>query len=181
VAVRSPRLRDLLVSALALAALLSLALVILVVWRGGLAPADAFRPSAVLAALVHRPPPGPVVASGVTSGLYERARGAPLLFVRGTVTSTSAQPLEGVRVVVEVVRGGTVLARGEAPAGAVPGPEELHGVVDAAGLAGVLAAAAAGGGRLAPLGSAPFLVAFSEDPSGLAGASLRVRPVVGGE
>jgi predicted Zn finger-like uncharacterized protein len=181
VTVRPFRIRDFLVSALALAALLVLALVILVVWRGGLAPADAFRPSAVLAVLAHRPPAGALVATGVSSGLYERARGAPLLFVRGTVTSTSAQPLEGVRVVVEVVRGDAVLARGEVPAGTVPGPEALHGVADAAGLSKVLAEAAPGGARLAPGGSAPFLVAFLEDPAGLAGASLRVRAVVGWE
>jgi hypothetical protein len=116
----------------------------------------------------------------VTSGLYERARGAPLLFVRGTVVSTAAAPLEEVRVVVEVVRDGTVLAHGEVPVGAVPGPEALFTVEDGAGLARVLAEAASpGGARLAPGASAPFLIAFADYPASLGGASLRVRTVAG--
>ena len=182
VPVRAFRIRDLLVSVMSLGALLVMALVILVVWRGGLAPADALRPSAVLAVLAPRPPTGAVAASGVTSGRYERARGAPLFFVRGTVTSTSARPLEAVRVIVEVVRGDTVLARGEVPVGAIPGPEALFGASDAAALARALAKAARpGGARLAPGESAPFLVAFADDQLDLAGAFLRVRPVVGTE
>ncbi len=173
-------IRDVLVSAMALAALLLLALAILVVWRGGLAPSDALRPSAILAVLAPRPPAGVLTVSGVTSGQYERARGRPLLFVRGTVSSTAATPLEGVRVVVEVVRGGAVVARGEVPAGAVPGPEALYEAVDGPALSKALAGAAdPGGARLAPGASAPFLIAFDEDPGTLAGASLRVQPVAG--
>jgi predicted Zn finger-like uncharacterized protein len=180
IALASLGIRDVLVSAMALAALLLLALAILVVWRGGLAPSDALRPSAILAALAPRPPAGVLSVSGVTSGLYERARGRPLLFVRGTVSSTAATPLEGVRVLVEVVRDGAVLARGEVPAGAVPGPEALAGAVDGAALSRALAEAAApAGARLAPGASAPFLIAFDDDPASLAGASLRVRPVAG--
>jgi predicted Zn finger-like uncharacterized protein len=181
-AVASPafRVRDVLVSAMALAALLLLALAILVVWRGGLAPADALRPSAILAALAPRPVAGELSATGVTSGLYERAVGAPLLFVRGTVVSSATTPLAGVRVLVEVVRDGAVLARGEAPVGDGPGPEALHAAVDAAALARALAdAAPPEGSRLAPGGTAPFLIAFIDYPSDLAGASLRIRPLAG--
>jgi hypothetical protein len=173
-------IRDLLVSAMALAALLLLALAILVVWRGGLARSDALRPSAILAALAPRPPAGELTVSGVTSGQYERARGRPLLFVRGTVTSTVATPLDGVRVVVEVVRDGAVLAHGEVAAGPGPGPEALYEAVDGPALSKALAGAAPpGGARLAPGASTPFLIAFDEDPGTLAGASLRVRPVAG--
>lgn len=179
-AVGAFRFRDVLVSAMALAALLVLALAILVVWRGGLAPSDALRPAAILAALAPRPPPGMLSATGVTSGLYERARGAPILFVRGTVTSTATTPLDGVRVIVEVVRDGTVLARGEAPVGAVPGPEALYGAPDLAALEKAVAdAATPEGARLAPGASAPFLLPFADDPASLAGASLRVHPVAG--
>jgi predicted Zn finger-like uncharacterized protein len=174
------RFRDVLVSAMALAALLLLALAILVVWRGGLSPAEAFRPSAILAALAPRPPAGALSISGVTSGHYQREHGAPLLFVRGTVRSTSATPLEGVRVIVEVVRDGAVVASGEVPAGAVPGPEALHGAADAAALAKVLDEASRTSAPLAPGASAPFLVAFLTDPAGTSGAVLRVRPVAGG-
>ena len=179
-AARAFRIRDVLVSAMALAALLLLAMAILVIWRGGLAPGDALRPAAILRALSPRPPSGVLAASGVTSGLYERGQGAPLLFVRGTVTSTAPAPLDGVRVIVEVVRDGAVLVRGEVPVGAVPGPEALHGVADQAGLDRALAeAATAGGTRLAPGGSAPFLIAFADYPANLEGASLRVRTVAG--
>ncbi len=180
VAVSAFGVRDVLVSAMALATLLVLALAILVVWRGGLARSGAFRPSAILAALAPRPPAGVLAATGVTSGLYERARGTPLLFVRGTVTSTASTSLEGVRVIVEVVRDGAVLVRGEVPVGAVPGPEALYGAADGDSLSKAAAEAASPeGARLAPGASAPFLVAFAEYPANLAGASLRVHPVAG--
>ena len=174
------KLHESVVSAMALAALLLLALAILVVWRGVLSPSDALRPSAILAALSPRPTTGALLASGVTSGLYDRERGAPLLFVRGSVTSTSTEPLEQVRVVVEVVRDGAVLVRGEAQVGAVPGPEALHAAADGAAVAQALAEVATpGGARLAPGASAPFLVAFADYPANLTGASLRVRPEAG--
>lgn len=180
VARRAFQLRDVLVSAMALAALLLLALAILVIWRGGLSPADAFRPSAIVAALAPRTPTGMLSASGLQSGLYERARGGPLLFVRGEVVSRAQAPLEGVRVVVEVVRDGAVLARGEVPAGAVPGPEALHGAVDAEALARALAEAAPPTiAPLAPGATVPFFIAFLDYPANLAGASLRVHPVAG--
>ena len=177
---RAIHLKGVLVSAMALAALLLLSLAILVVWRGGLSPADAFRPSAIVAALAPRPPSGLLSTRGVTSGLYDRARGRPLLFVRGLVVSNATAPLEGVRVVVEVVRDGAVVVRGEVPAGAVPGPEALHDAVDAAALAEALAdAGPAGAAPLAPGGTVPFLAAFADYPADLAGASLRVHPLAG--
>jgi len=96
------------------------------------------------------------------------------------VVSNSMAPLEGVRVVVEVVSDGAVVARGEVPVGAVPGPEALHGATDAASLAKALAdAAPAGAVRLAPGGTAPFLIAFADYPPSLAGATLRIRPLAG--
>jgi predicted Zn finger-like uncharacterized protein len=180
VARRAFQLRDVLVSAMALAALLVLALAILVIWRGGLHPGDALRPSAIVAALAPRGPTGLLSASEVRSGLYERARGAPLLFVRGQVVSNVKAPLEDVRVVVEVVRDGAVLARGEVPAGAVPGPEALHGVADAEALARALAEAAPVPAAPLPPGAAvPFFIAFLDYPPNLSGASLRVQPVAG--
>jgi hypothetical protein len=180
VARRAFQLRDVLVSAMALAALLLLALAILVVWRGGLHPGDALRPSAIVAALAPRGPTGMLSASGLRSGLYERARGAPLLFVRGQVVSNVNAPLEEVRVVVEVVRDGAVLARGEVPAGAVPGPEALHGVDDAEALARALAEARpVPAAPLAPGATVPFFIAFLDYPANLSGASLRVQPVAG--
>ena len=122
---------------------------------------------------------GLLFVTGVTSGL--RARGAPLLFVRGSVSSTASDAaLEGVRVLVEVVRDGAVLARGDVPAGAVPGPEALHGAVDAAALSEAFAAWPRPGGRRWPRGPRPrsWWPSPTTRPPGR--AALRVRPVAGG-
>jgi hypothetical protein len=179
-AVGSFRLRDVLVSAMALAVLLLLAVAILVAWNGGLASSEVLRPSGLLGALAHRSSPGPLTASDVSSGLYDRARGRPLLFVRGTVTSTASTTLEEVRVTVEVVRDGAVLLRGEMPVGDVPGAEALYGAVDATALAKAFSdAATPGSARLVPGASAPFLLTFADYPANLAGASLAVRPLAG--
>ena len=172
------RLASLLVNAVALAALLALALAIVVVWRGGRLEAAAFRPAAIIAALRHGAAAGPFVTAGVRSGLYERERGAPLLFVRGEVVSRAPAAVRAVRVVVEVVREGTVVARGEALAGAVPTAEELWRVQSTDALERVARTAAGRTPeRIAPGDEVPFLVAFDEYPPELAGAALRVSAV----
>jgi hypothetical protein len=126
----------------ALVALLAVALAMLVVWRGGRLEAAAFQPAAIVAALRHGAA-GSFVTAAVRSGLYERERGAPLLFVRGDVVSRAQAPVRSVRVAVEVVREGTVVARGEALAGALPTPEELWRARSADALAKVARRAAA--------------------------------------
>ncbi|HUL60331.1 MAG TPA: zinc-ribbon domain-containing protein, partial [Anaeromyxobacteraceae bacterium] len=99
------RLRSMSVNLAALVALLIVALAFLVVWRGGGSlDAASLRPAAILAAL-GRGDPGIFPTRDVTSGFYDRARGPPILFVRGFVTSRSAAPVRAVRVTVEVVRG----------------------------------------------------------------------------
>jgi hypothetical protein len=139
----------------------------------------ALRPSAVLTAL-GRGPAGPVAAADVSNGLYERARGAPVLFVRGRVVSRAAAPVGPVRVAVDVVRDGTVIAHGEALAGALPTPEELYDADDAAALDLLATSLRARAARTIPPGeSVPFLVAIAEYPADLSGAALRV--VVGPE
>ncbi len=172
---RAPRLRALVVNAVALVALLLVALALLVVWRGG-GPLGvwAFRPSAVLAAL-GRGDPSLFTTKDLTSGAYERAKGAPLLFVRGRVVSRASAPVAAVRVAVEVVRGGDVVARGEGIAGAVPTPEELWLAGDGAELEALARAAAARAPRQVRPGDAvPFLVAIAGGPMDPAGATLRV-------
>jgi hypothetical protein len=169
------RLPALAVNAVALAALLAVALAILVVWRGGRLEAAAFHPAALVAALRHGPATGPFVAERVRSGLYERERGGPLLFVRGEIVSRASAPVRAVRVAVEVVREGTVVARGETLAGAVPSPEELWRAGSADALARAARRAAARVPvRFGPGEALPFLVALDEYPAELAGAALRV-------
>ena len=173
------RLASLLVNAVALAALLALALAIVVVWRGGRLEAAAFRPAAIIAALRHGAAAGPFVTAGVRSGLYQRERGAPLLFVRGEVVSRAPAAVRAVRVVVEVVREGTVVARGEALAGAVPTAEELWRVQSTDALERVARTAAGRTPeRIAPGDEVPFLVAFDEYPpeSRRGGAARLCRP-----
>lgn len=171
------RLRGAAVNAVSLLALLVLAVAILLVWRGDVPLSEAVHPARLLAALTHADrAPEALEARGVTSGMYERVRGAPLLFVRGEVRSNASAPLGSVRVAVELVKDGAVLARGEGLAGGLPTPEELHGAVDAAALARVAATAGARApAALAPGQALPFLVALADYPADLAGVSLRVR------
>jgi hypothetical protein len=165
------------VNAVALVALLAVTLAIWVVWRtdGPLDP-SALRPSSILAALGRGgAATGPWSAQEVRSGIYDRERGAPLLFVRGRVVSRAPATVRGVKVAVQVVRAGQVVAHGEVLAGAVPTPEELWGAGDDAALAAVTAAARARAPKqVRPGDSVPFLVAIGDAPPDLEGASLRV-------
>jgi predicted Zn finger-like uncharacterized protein len=174
---RGSGLRAAVVNAIALAALLGAALAILVVWRAeGPLDAASLRPAALLAALRGAGAAGAFSARDVRSGLYERERGPPLLFVRGEVVSRAPAPVARVKVAVEVVRGGRVIARGSALAGAVPSPEALHRADDAAALAAAARAATSGApARVAPGDVVPFLVAIADHPADLAGASLRIE------
>jgi hypothetical protein len=179
---RRSRLRAVVVNTIALAALLLVAGTMLAVWRsGGPLDAQALRPSRLLAALGHGSGAGPVLAQEIRSGAYERERGPPILFVRGKVVSRANAPISGVKVAVEVVRAEVVVARGEAPAGAVPTPEELFHAVDAAALATLAETVAARAPAAVRPGEAlPFLVAIADHPADLEGASLRVEVVAAG-
>jgi predicted Zn finger-like uncharacterized protein len=173
---RASRLRLAAVNAFSLAVLLLAALALLVVWRGGLPLAEATHPSSLLAALSRRAgDAGPFETRQITSGLYERQRGAPLLFVRGIVVSRAPGPVAAVRVAVDVVKDGRVLAHGEARAGGLLTPEELYQATDPGALAR-LAEAAAGRApaQVSPGETLPFLVAIADDLADLTGATLRL-------
>jgi len=119
----------------------------------------------------------------VRSGLYDRERGAPLVFVRGRVLSHAAAPVAKVRVSVQLVRGEEVIASAEGVAGAVPTPEELYGAVDPAALAAVVAAAVVRAPAVVRPGDAvPFLVPLGDAPAEVEGTSIRVEvePARGG-
>jgi predicted Zn finger-like uncharacterized protein len=174
---RASRLRTVAVNAVALVVLLLGALAMLIAWRtGGRLEAAALRPSAVLAALRRdAPDAAPFAASELRTGLYERERSPPLLFVRGAVLSRARAPVPAVRVAVELVRGEVVVARGETLAGAVPTPEELWRAADARALDRTVAAARRRAPReIRPGDSVPFLVAIPDFPADVAGASVRV-------
>jgi predicted Zn finger-like uncharacterized protein len=175
---RSSRIRAVLVNAVALAALLVVTLAMLVAWRsdGSVDPAS-LGPAAVLRILRGGAvEDGPFFATQVRSGAYERARGAPLLFVSGRAVSRAGAPVAALAVSVEVVRGPEVIARGEAVAGAVPTPEELHGATDAGALAEVVTKARSRApAQVNPGDAVPFVVAIDDAPAELDGASLRVQ------
>ncbi|ACL64343.1 MJ0042 family finger-like protein [Anaeromyxobacter dehalogenans 2CP-1] len=181
---RGGRLRSMAVNAAALAALLLVALAFRVAWRGD-APLEpgAFRPSSVLGAVgVGERAAGPLSVAELRSGLYDRARGGPVLFVRGKVVSRAPSPVARARVEVELVRDGQVIARGTAPAGAVATPEELHGAGGAAELEAVARAVEARApARIRPGESLPFLVVLPDAPDDLAGATVRVAAIGGVE
>lgn len=172
---RAARVRSLAVNAAALAVLLLVAFALLAGWRTrGKVELSALRPTAVLEAL-RGGAKATFAAEQVSSGIYERALGPPVLFVRGVAVSRAAGPVRRLRVAVEVTRDGRTIARGEALAGAVPGAEELHGAADGAALAAVVRAAEARRPRQIRGGEAvPFLVVIADHPADLAGAALRV-------
>jgi predicted Zn finger-like uncharacterized protein len=174
---RPSHLRAVVVNVVALAALLVAAIAILALWRTeGPIDGRALRPSAVLAALRRGGGDAAFAARDVRSGLYERERAPPVLFVRGSVVSRAAAPVPRVQVRVEVLRGGAVVARGEALAGALPTPEELWAAHDATALAAVSAAAARRApSQVGPGEAVPFLVAIADQPADLAGTTLRVE------
>jgi Meckel syndrome type 1 protein len=180
---RSSRLRAVAVNAVALAVLLLVALAILALWRTeGPIEAGSLRPSALLAALRGGgAAPDPFGAHDVSSGVYERQRGAPLLFVSGKVVSRAPAPVAAVKVSVEVVRAGQVLARGEAIAGAVPTPEELYAAADDAALArAAKAARRRAPAAVKPGDAVPFLVAIGDAPPDLEGAAIRLDVAAAG-
>jgi predicted Zn finger-like uncharacterized protein len=166
---RSSQMRAVVVNAISLMALLAVAVAFLSYWRGSRPGMGMLlRPAAVLAGSA------PFTATQVRSGLYERSDAPPVLFVSGAAVSRATSAVPGLRVRVEVVRKGAVLARGEARAGAVLGPEELYASRDAAGLAAAADRRAKEAARVKPGQSVPFLVAISDYPADVAGAGLRV-------
>lgn len=169
------RLRAIAVNAVSLAVLLTVALALLVFWRGGGHMPASLRPASLLAALTQRPEAaGPLVVARVQSGLYDRQAGPPLLFVKGEVEARAATA-GPVTVTVDLVRGGQVLVSGRALAGAALGPEALHGAADADALARLVAEAGARApARLEPGQAVPFLVPFADYPGDLAGVTVRV-------
>ena len=176
------RFRAAIVNAFALAALLAVTLAFLVVWRSDRAfEGFSLRPSAILAALGRGGDAAPFTAVDVRSGEYEREQGPPILFVRGKVISRAPAAVRGVKVLVEVVRGDGVLARGEALAGAVPTPEELYQLGDGPGLAGLAEVVARRApAQIRPGETVPFLVPIADAPTDLEGASVRVELAAAG-
>src|SRR6266545_7723962 len=170
---RGSRLRAVAVNAVALAVLLLVALALWVVWRSdGPLEAGSLRPSTVLGALERGGGSGPFTAQEVRSGVYERERGPPLLFVRRTMLSRAPARVASVKVSVEIVRAGEVVARGETIAGAVPTPEELFRAVDDAALQAARASARGRApARVQPGDAVPFLVTIGDAPPDLDGAS----------
>jgi predicted Zn finger-like uncharacterized protein len=172
---RSP-LRSLALNAVSLAALLLVVVALVVMWRGGGSVSAALRSTSLLASLAGTPAAeAPFAARDVSSGLFDRDGGPPILYVRGTVASRAPATVAGVRVAVEILRGEGVVARGETLAGAVPTPEELHAIRDAADLARRAGEWTRRAPVQVPPGAAlPFVVAIVDVPADLSGTTVRV-------
>lgn len=163
---RRSRSQSLWASAVSLAALLAAAAGLLALWRGE---------GRFAGLLGGRPGSVAVEVALAGSGLYERARGRPILFVRGSVVSRSSGPLGRVVVRAALLRDRAVLASSEGLAGAVPTPEELVQLDGLEGEARLKAAVASRApSRIEPGGSLPFLLTFAEYPEELGGVSFRV-------
>jgi predicted Zn finger-like uncharacterized protein len=172
---RSP-LRSLALNAVSLAALLFVVAALVVMWRGGGSVTAALRSTPILAGFAGAPAvEAPFAAHDVSSGLFDRDGGPPILYVRGTVASRAPRAVSGVRVAVDILRGEAVVARGEALAGAMPTPEELHGIRDAADLARRTGEWTRRAPVKVPPGAAlPFVVAIVDVPADLTGTTVRV-------
>jgi predicted Zn finger-like uncharacterized protein len=171
---RGSRIRSVAINAISLLALLVVAAGILAAWRG-LRPgaAGALQPHALFGAIGGPPPP--FSAAQVRSGLFDRADAPPVLFVSGKAVSHAATAVAGLRVKVELLRKGAVVARGEGRAGAVPNPEQLYGTRDAAGVAALLDGLAAGApASVKPGDAVPFLVAISDYPADVSSVGMHV-------
>lgn len=171
---RASRIRSVAINALSLVALLAVVVALLALWRG-LRPGSGglLHPSA----LFSRPEAErrEFEAVDLRSGRYERAEGPPLVFVTGKAISRAGAPVPGLAVHVELVGKGGVVARGDARAGAVPGPEALHAARDAAALAAAYEALAGSApAAVRPGDAVPFLVAVLDAPADVEGLGLRV-------
>jgi predicted Zn finger-like uncharacterized protein len=162
------RLQVVAMNSLSLAALLVVTFGLLAIWRGDgdLLARRSGRTSAA------------AVAAETSSGLYDTEAGPRVLFVRGVVRSQSPVALGPVTVRAEILRGGQVVAVGQAPAGAVPTSEEMA-ALGSPGAPERLRAAldARAPGRLEPGTTLPFLVTFTEVPPDLVDLEVRVVAV----
>jgi predicted Zn finger-like uncharacterized protein len=131
------------------------------------------RPADILQLLAGRPA-GDLVADELHSGPYATATGRSLLVVRGRVINRGSSPRGPVAVAAEVLHRGGAALRQTALAGALPTPEDLWRVENAAALAELNARSAEAAERLPPGGSAPFAVVFFDCPEDLAERELKL-------
>ncbi|HET8734655.1 MAG TPA: zinc-ribbon domain-containing protein [Anaeromyxobacteraceae bacterium] len=163
------RIRSVAMNALSLAALLVVTLGIVVWWRGE-----------GLHALLRLPGAGQraVEVGPVSSGVYEGARGPPVVFVRGVVRATR-EPVPGpveVRVVLE--RAGVALGVATAAAGAVPAAEELASAASPADLEELRRRVdARAAPRLEPGVDVPFLAVLALPEGDVGTLRFRVEPL----
>lgn len=154
-----------LVNSLSLLLLLVLAAAIFVSWKGGR--------TAALRSAVGLPAAVPAfTARDLSTGLYDTARGKPVLFVRGRVTARAAAG--PVRIRVELIDGTREVARAEGLAGAVATPEELWGSDPARERELRAAVDARAAPRIGAGESLPFLVVFWDYPADLRGLDVKV-------
>jgi hypothetical protein len=122
-------------------------------------------------------PASEVIATGVSSGLYDTVGGKPVFFVRGRIQNRSGKVRGPVRVTAELLADGAPEAKAETIAGAEPTPEDVWSVrssSDVDKLSRTLQSARVDR-KLQPGGSLPFFALISDPPADLDRHRLQIR------
>lgn len=114
-----------------------------------------------------------LVASDISSGLYDTKGGRLVFFVRGDVTNTGASATR-VSVQADIVEGAKIVRSAKGLAGAVPTAEELFNLVAADDLDKLNAKIINRAVVVEPGTSVPFLITFTEYPPDLKAFRVRV-------
>lgn len=114
-----------------------------------------------------------LVASDISSGLYDTKGGRLVFFVRGDVTNTGTSATR-VSVQADIVEGAKIVRSAKGLAGAVPTAEELFNLVAADDLDKLNAKIINRAVVVEPGTSVPFLITFTEYPPDLKAFRVRV-------
>jgi hypothetical protein len=119
------------------------------------------------------PTPRPLVAKELSNGLYDLRGGHRLFYVRGEVENRGTASVR-VKAQVALYDGEQRVKSAEGLVGAVPTPEELYTLQNAAETEALRARLDAAAKEVAPGTRAPFVVLFHEYPADLGGFRLKV-------
>ncbi len=119
---------------------------------------------------------GDLVPEEVTNGLFETSADRTIFYVRGKLRNIGVAPVGPVGIRVELLSGSAVARNATAPAGALPSPEDVYGLISPAALGSLNRRLAQSSAPIAAGETADFFVAFYEYPDDLAFHQIRVEP-----
>jgi hypothetical protein len=121
-------------------------------------------------------PSEPLVATQITSGLYDASSDKPIFFVRGRVENHSTLEFGPVRVIAELSDAVGKRARAETMAGSEPTPDEVHALhtIDEATALSRTISRAALEKHLKPGTSLPFFALIADPPPGAERDELKI-------